>query len=45
MGVEQVLQNSCKKLQDLQIHNSVAPFVIRTPWGKKWGCLKSTYFH
>lgn len=31
MGVEQELQNSCKKLQDLQIHKSVAPFVIRIP--------------
>ena len=35
MGVEQVLQNSFKKLHDLQIHKSVAPFAIRIPLANK----------
>jgi len=29
MEVEQVLQNSYKKLHDLQIHKNTAPFVIK----------------
>jgi len=29
MGVEQLLQNSYKKLQDLQIHKNAVPFVIK----------------
>ena len=29
MGLERVLQNSNKKLHDLHIHKSAAPFVIR----------------
>jgi hypothetical protein len=28
MGVKQMLQNSNKKLQDLQIHKSTTPYVI-----------------
>jgi hypothetical protein len=28
MGVGQMLQNTYKKLQDLQIHKSTTPFVI-----------------
>jgi hypothetical protein len=40
MGVEQVLQNSRKKLQDLQIYKSVAPFGIRIPQTNKYVKLR-----
>jgi hypothetical protein len=29
MGMQQVLQNFYKKLQNLQIHKNTAPFVIK----------------